>query len=216
VVKRLFRIILILLIAFPLWCTTRIWWAGTHAKAERSDAILVLGAAQFDGRPSALLEARLRRALNVYQQQYSTRIVTVGAGAPGDRTTEAAASKAWLITNGVPKNSITALPQGRDTLQSILAAQSYLHNRGWHSIVIVTDAWHCLRAETMARDHGLTPTCAPATTGPATTSVSGSVRYLIRETGAYLAYVTLGRIGIQLSDRGGSVGLLRGVKHEWL
>jgi uncharacterized SAM-binding protein YcdF (DUF218 family) len=207
VVKRFLGIILIVLIAFPLWCTTRIWWTGTHAKAERSDAILILGAAQFNGRPSSVLEARLRQALDDYQKQYSTRVITVGAGAPGDRTTEAAASKAWLVNSGVPAGSITAIPQGRDTLQSILAAQGFLHKRGWHTILIVTDAWHCLRAETMARDHGLKPSCAPANTGPATTSATGSVRYLIRETGAYLAYVSLGRIGIHLSDRGSSVGL---------
>lgn len=205
VVKRLLGILVILLIAFPLWCTTRIWWTGTHAKVERSDAILVLGAAQFNGRPSAVLEARLRQALSVYQKHYSTRIVTVGAGAPGDRTTEAAAGRTWLIKAGVPANAITAVEQGRDTLESVIAAQRYFQKSGWKTVVIVTDAWHCLRSETMARDHGLKPTCSPATTGPATSTSSGSVRYLVRETGAYLAYVTLGRLGIHLTDRGSSV-----------
>jgi uncharacterized SAM-binding protein YcdF (DUF218 family) len=205
VVKRLLGILVILLIAFPLWCTTRIWWTGTHARADRSDAILVLGAAQLNGRPSAVLEARLRQALSAYQNHYSTRIVTVGAGAPGDRTTEAAAGKTWLINRGVPADAITSIEQGHDTLQSIIAAQQYFQKSGLKTVVIVTDAWHCLRAETMARDHGLKPTCAPATTGPATSTSSGSVRYLVRETGAYLAYVTLGRLGIHLSDRGSSV-----------
>jgi uncharacterized SAM-binding protein YcdF (DUF218 family) len=207
VVKRLIGLLLIVLIAFPLWCTTRIWWTGTHPKPVQSDAILVLGAAQFDGRPSAVLDARLRMALSIYHEKLATRIVTVGAGAAGDRTTEAATSKAWLVSNGVPDASVTALPQGRDTLQSILAAQKFLQRSGLKRIIIVTDAWHCLRAETMARDHGFTTTCAPATTGPARPSAAGSVRYLIRETGAYLAYVTLGRIGIHVSDRGSSVGL---------
>ena len=206
-VRRLIGFVLIFFIAFPLWCTTRIWWTGTHAKAERSDAIVVLGAAQFDGRPSAVLEARLQRAISVYEAHDSTRIITVGAGAPGDRTTEAAASKSWLVSAGVPNGSITALAQGRDTLQSILAVQRYLQKNQLRTILIVTDPYHCLRAETMARDHGLTPSCAPVTRGPAKSSASGSVRYLIRETGAYLAYVTLGRIGIQISDRGSNVGL---------
>ncbi|HUW78741.1 MAG TPA: YdcF family protein [Candidatus Nanopelagicaceae bacterium] len=197
---------IILFIAFPLWCTARIWWTGTHTVPGRGDAILIMGAAQYDGRPSAVLEARLQIALDIYQQGDAPRIVTVGGGAPGDRTTEAAASKTWLMNRGIPSKLIAALPQGRDTLQSILAAESYLHKHAWKSVVIVTDAWHCLRVETMARDHGLAPTCAPVATGPAATNASHSVRYLIRETGAYLAYVTFGRIGIHLSDRGSSVG----------
>ena len=207
VVRRLIGFLLIFVIAFPLWCTTRIWWTGTHAKAERSDAIVVMGAAQFNGRPSPVLEARLRRAISVYEAHYSTRIITVGAGAPGDRTTEAEASKLWLIDAGVPDDAVTALARGRDTLQSIVAVERYLQTNHLRTILIVTDDWHCLRAETMARDHGLIPSCAPVTSGPTKSFDGGSVRYLIRETGAYLAYVTLGRIGIQLSDRGSSVGL---------
>jgi len=203
VVRRIFRIFLILLIVFPLWCTTRIWWTGTHARAEQSDAIVVLGAAQFDGRPSAVLEARLQQALKVYQAHYSARIITVGAGAPGDHTTEADSSKRWLKSAGIPAGSIAALPQGRDTLQSIQAIQRYSEENRVRSVLIVTDPWHCLRAETMARDHGLKASCAPTKIG----STNGSIRYLIRETGAYLTYVTLGRVGIHLSDRGSSVAL---------
>ena len=206
-VRRLIGFLLIFVIAFPLWCTTRIWWTGTHAQAVRSDAIVVMGAAQFNGRPSAVLEARLRKAISVYEEHYSTRIITVGAGAPGDRTTEAEASKLWLIAAGVPSDAVTALAHGRDTLQSIVAVQRYLQTNHLRTILIVTDAWHCLRAETMARDHALRPACAPVNSGPTKILDLGRARYLIRETGAYLAYVTVGRIGIQLSDRGSSVGL---------
>jgi uncharacterized SAM-binding protein YcdF (DUF218 family) len=207
VVRRLIGFLLIFVIAFPLWCTTRIWWTGTHAKAERGDAIVVMGAAQFNGRPSPVLEARLRKAISVYEAHYSTRIITVGAGAPGDHTTEAAVSKHWLVNAGVPDDAVTALAQGRDTLQSIVAVQRYLQTNHLRNILIVTDALHCLRAETMARDQALIPSCAPVTSGPTKILDGSSARYLIRETGAYLAYVTLGRMGIQLSDRGSSVAL---------
>ena len=206
-VRRLIGFLLIFVIAFPLWCTARIWWTGTHAQAIRSDAIVVMGAAQFNGRPSAVLEARLRKAISVYEAHYSTRIITVGAGAPGDLTTEAEASKLWLIGAGIPSEAVTALAHGRDTLQSIVAVQHYLRTNHLRTILIVTDAWHCLRAETMARDRALIPSCAPVTSGPTKFLDVGNARYLIRETGAYLAYVTFGRIGIQLSDRGSSVGL---------
>lgn len=206
-VKRLFGMVLIVFVAFPLWCTTRIWWTGTHARAERSDAIVVLGAAQFNGRPSDVLEARLVQAKKVYGEHYAPRIISVGGGAPGDLTTEADSSRRWLASAGIPSSGLIALPTGRDTLQSIIAVQRYMNRNSLHSILLVTDAWHCLRAETMARDHGLRASCAPETAGPATPSATGSVRYLIRETEAYLAYVTLGRIGIHVSDRGSSVAL---------
>jgi len=203
--RRLLALALILFVAFPLWSTIRIWWNGTHARPEYSDAIVVLGAAQFDGRPSAVLEARLQRAIKVYGAHLATHIVTVGAGAPGDRTTEAEASKRWLIANGIPAEAIFAVPRGRDTWKSLEAAQQVLRAHAWSRVVIVTDSWHCLRAETMARDQGMKPSCAPATRGPARASAPGAIRYLIRETGAYLAYVTLGRFGIHLTDRGSSV-----------
>ncbi len=203
--RKLLSLLLILLVAFPLWCTTRIWWTGTHAEPVRSDVIVVLGAAQFDGRPSAVLQARLERVVRVYEAHLAARIITVGAGAPGDRTTEAEASKRWLIANGIPAEAVFAVPSGRDTLTSLKAVQQVLRVHAWSRVVLVTDSWHCLRAETMARDQGMKPSCAPATRGPARASAPGAIHYLIRETGAYLAYVTLGRFGIHLTDRGSSV-----------
>jgi uncharacterized SAM-binding protein YcdF (DUF218 family) len=123
----------------------------------------------------------------------------VGSGAPGDRTTEADAGRKWLINNGVPKSAVIALPEGRDTLTQTKTYVKEMGERKLTSVVIATDPYHCQRAMTMARDLDADPSCAPVPDGP--NSLAGSTsRYLIREAGAYLSYITLGRRGIHLSD----------------
>ena len=93
-----------------------------------------------------------------------------------------------------------SLPIGRDTLSQTEEYAKNLKSRNLKSVIVVTDEFHCLRAMTMAKDQGLVTSCAPAKTGPASTVNSG-FKYLLRETGAYLAYVTVGRHGIHLSDQ---------------
>jgi vancomycin permeability regulator SanA len=158
-----------------------------------------MGAAQFDGRPSEVLLARLDQAKNIFKSGLAPRIYTVGGGAPGDRTTEAAASRTWLINNGISKKNILAIAKGRDTLSSTKAYVEQMRKAKFSSVVIVTDPYHCYRAVKMAKDHGLKATCSAVDSGPAANS---GIKYLARETGAYLAYVTVGRLGIKLSDRG--------------
>jgi len=146
-----------------------------------------MGAAQFDGRPSDILLARVKHANAIYKSNLAPKIYTVGSGAPGDRTTEAAASKNWLIKNGVKRGDVLAIAQGRDTLDSTKAYADKMKKSKLSSVIIVTDPYHCFRAVKMAKDKDLIARCSPV--------------YLTRETGAYLAYITVGRLGIKLSDR---------------
>jgi vancomycin permeability regulator SanA len=162
--------------------------------------IAVMGAAQFDGRPSELLLARLQSAKKIYQDGMASIIYTVGAGAAGDRSTEAAAGYNWLIQNGVPKKYIQAIPKGRDTLESTKAYVAQMKKAKFNSVLIVTDSYHCLRAMTMAKDLAVTASCASSESGPGALA-NAKFRYLFRESAAYLAYITVGRHGISLSDR---------------
>jgi uncharacterized SAM-binding protein YcdF (DUF218 family) len=130
---------------------------------------------------------------------FAPRIVTVGAGAPGDRTTEAASGKNWLRTHGIPAKNITAIEEGRDTLVSTKAYVKFMKKKYVSDVIIVTDPFHCKRAITMANDQGVVSTCSPVQSGPNTISGS-SYKYLLREAGAYLVYITAGRRGIQVSD----------------
>jgi len=93
-----------------------------------------------------------------------------------------------------------ALPVGKDTLTSTLAYVSYMKLRGLKRVIISTDPYHCYRAMAEARDLGVSATCAEAQSGPGSLKSTG-VRYIFRETAAYLAYETVGRFGIHLSDQ---------------
>ncbi|CAB4743637.1 unannotated protein [freshwater metagenome] len=132
----------------------------------------------------------------------------MGAGAPGDRTTEAAAGKFWLSRHGVPKAKIISLPVGRDTFTQTKAYIAEMKKRNVYNVIIATDAYHCGRSMRMANDLGAIATCSPAKTGPNTLEKSRT-RYFIRESGAYLAYITLGRRGIHISDHLTNGGLVR-------
>jgi len=198
-IRRVISFILLLIIVIPLYVAGSIWYTANNTTAEKSDVILVMGAAQFDGRPSEVLLARLNHTKSIFKAGLAPRIYTVGGGAPGDRTTEAAASKAWLIDNGINKTNILAIAKGRDTLSSTKAYVEQMRKAKSSSVVIVTDPYHCYRAIKMANDRGVKATCSAVESGPAANS---GIKYLARETGAYLAYVTVGRLGIKLSDRG--------------
>jgi len=199
-IRRVISFILLLIIVIPLYIAGSIWYAARNSEPIKSEVILVMGAAQFDGRPSEVLQARLDESLKIYKAGLAPKIYTVGSGAPGDRTTEAAASKNWLIKNGVKRVNILSITKGRDTLESTQAYAQVMKKATFISVVIVTDPYHCFRSVKMANDQGLSSSCAPVKTGPAAVANSG-YKYLARETGAYLAYITVGRLGIKLSDR---------------
>ena len=198
--RRLISFILLLGIVIPGYFAYSIWDAGHTASPVKSDAIVILGAAQYNGVPTDVLQARIDRAAQIYRQGFARRIITVGGNAKGDNFTEASTSKRSLVQAGIPRRAISAIPEGRDTLSSTVAYVTYLRTHSLRSIVIVTDPYHCYRAESEAKDLGIATSCAPATTGPASLSKSGW-RYIVRETGAYLAYKTVGQFGIHLTDQ---------------
>jgi uncharacterized SAM-binding protein YcdF (DUF218 family) len=166
----------------------RIWWVARHDDRPTSDAIVVLGASQFNGRPSSVLEARLDHALDLYKARVAPVIVTVGGSRPGDRFTEGTAGRRWLIDHGVGAGDAVAVGTGADTLGSLRAVADLSAARGWHSVVLVTDPWHSLRARTMARDLGLEAATSPTRQGPAVRTRATEVRYISRETLGYLYY----------------------------
>lgn len=201
--KFIFRAIALLIaviVAIPAYALFVTWDSANNPSLRTTaDVIVIPGAAQLDGTPGPVLQARLEQAVRLFRAGVASRVITVGAGAPGDRTTEADSGRKWLINNGVPRSAVIALPEGRDTLSQTKAYVKEMSDRKLTSVVIATDPFHCQRAMTMARDLDADPFCAPVPDGP--NSLSGSTnRYLIREAGAYLAYITLGRRGIHLSD----------------
>ena len=197
--RRALSVLLVLALIVPAFGLAQVWRAANNPIVREADVIVVLGAAQLNGKPGEALEARLVEAKRIYELGYAPLIITVGAGAPGDRTTEAASGKYWLRMNGVPAKDIIAIEEGRDTLVSTKAFASIMKKRYVSDVIIVTDPYHCKRAMSMADDQGVVSTCSPVQTGPNTLAKSG-YKYLLREASAYLAYITVGKRGIQISD----------------
>jgi len=198
-IRRIITIVVVLALIAPAYGVSQVWRAAKNPVVRQADVIVVLGTAQLNGKPGDALEARLIEAKRIYDLGYASSIITVGAGAPGDRTTEAASGKYWLRMNGIPSRKITAIEEGRDTLVSTKAYAAVMKKRYVSDVIIVTDPYHCKRAMAMANDQGVISTCSPVQTGPNTITNSGS-RYLLREAGAYLVYITVGKRGLQISD----------------
>jgi uncharacterized SAM-binding protein YcdF (DUF218 family) len=169
-----------------------IWWTARQDSRPSADAIVVLGSAQYNGRPSSIFEARLEHALSLYEEGVAPVIMTVGGKADGDQFAEAEAGHAYLADAGVPAESLLAVPEGSDTLQSIRAASTAFTDRGWGHAVLVTDPWHAMRAERMAEDAGIEADSSPTRQGPAVQTRTTQFRYILRETAAYLLYRATG------------------------
>jgi len=199
IIRRVIAAVVLVIIAVPLYALGITWQAAHNPVIRNGDVIVVLGAAQLNGRPGEVLLARLTEAKRIYDLGLAPQIITVGAGAPGDRTTEAASGKYWLTNNGIKSRNVTALEVGRDTWVSTENYVKFMKLKKFKDVIIVTDPYHCRRSMTMANDLGVTSTCSPVASGPNSLDNSGR-RYLIRETGAYLAYISLGRRGIHISD----------------
>ena len=198
-IRRTIIIVVVLALIAPAYGVSQVWRAAKNPVVRQADVIVVIGTAQLNGKPGDALEARLIEAKRIYDLGYASSIITVGAGAPGDRTTEAASGKYWLSMNGIPSRKITAIEEGRDTLVSTKAYTAVMKKRYVSDVIIVTDPYHCKRAMAMANDQGVISTCSPVQSGPNTIANSG-YRYLLREAGAYLVYITVGKRGLQISD----------------
>lgn len=166
----------------------RVWQVARVTDTTPADAIVVLGAAQYDGTPSSVFEARLDQAHKLYEQGVAATIVTVGGKQEGDEYTEAASGRNYLMDQGVPGGAIVAVEEGSDTLLSVEAVSREMGARGMHSAVLVSDPWHSLRTRTMARDAGLDAWTAPTRQGPAVMTRESQLHGIVRETGALLWY----------------------------
>ncbi len=205
-IRRIFTLIMTVIIAVPGYAIFVTYNAARHPTISNADVIVVPGAAQLDGRPGEVLLARLQEAKRLHLKGRAPLIITVGSGAPGDRTTEAAAGAYWLRTHGVKRSAVIALPTGRDTRSQTIAYVAEMKKRNLTQVIIATDPYHCNRTIAMASDLDAVATCSPVAEGPNSLANSG-LRYLVREAGAYLAYITLGKRGITISDHLPSTGL---------
>ncbi len=174
------------------YATYRIWAQGQRDEERPAGAIVVMGAAQYDGRPSPVFAARLDHAVALYFAGVAPRLVMTGGRAEGDRTTEAAAGRAFAIALGVPADDILVEDRSRTTLESVRAVAALLEASAAESAVFVSDRPHMLRILRMAADEGIAAFGSPTRTSPIEGDLAGQVDATLHELGALAFYFITG------------------------
>lgn len=186
--RRIFLLVAFLIPLSILLVGGAVYWEARNGAAAPSDAIVVLGAAQYNGRPSEVFRARLDHALMLYRDGYAPLIVLTGGRQPGDAYTEAETGEQYLLDRGVPASALRWENEGRDTWQSMEGVAAVLEGSNVESLLIVTDGFHLLRAELMARELGFTASGSASTGSPIEPWSGAELSYVIRETGGIIAF----------------------------
>jgi uncharacterized SAM-binding protein YcdF (DUF218 family) len=170
----------------------RIWEQGGRDEARPAEAIVVLGAAQYNGTPSPLFQARLAHAVKLYRDGIAPVFIVTGGKLPNDRTTEAAAARAYALAHDVPAAAILVEDRSRTTLEQLRTVAEMLRERGLRSAVLVSDRTHMLRSLRIARDQGIDAYGSPTTTSPVEKDLIDQIRATGHEVGALGLYFLAG------------------------
>ena len=156
------------LVGYYVVTVIQVWRAARSDGARPSDAIVVLGAAQYDGTPSPAFAARLDHAVDLYEQGIAPLVVVTGGKQAGDRFTEAAVGADYLVARGVPDDAILRETTSRNSWESLQAAARFLFPRDVRRVVLVSDPFHSLRIRLTADEIGFDATTSPTETSPIT------------------------------------------------
>ena len=170
--------------AFMLWLVSLaavLYWEHRD-QPEPAGAIVVLGAAQYVGRPSPVLRARLDHAIALWRRQLAPSLIVTGGRGTGDTTTEAAVSQRYAEQHGVPGSAILLESTGRTTNQSMAGVAELMRARNRNDVLLVSDAFHMLRLVIIARRYGLDPHTSPTPTSPITASPVERWKYTLGES----------------------------------
>jgi uncharacterized SAM-binding protein YcdF (DUF218 family) len=170
--------------AFALWiisATAVLVWASRD-EARPAQAIVVLGAAQYAGKPSPVLRARLDHALELWNRHLASLLILTGGTGSGDTTSEAAVGRTYARKHGVPDSAILVESEGRTTSESMRAVAGMLEVRGLQSALLVSDPFHMLRLRILARRFGFTPYTSPTQTSPISPNREERWKYIFSES----------------------------------
>ncbi len=198
------------LVAYLAVTAVQVWMTSRRSDARQAQAVVVMGAAQYNGVPSPDLEARLEDAAALWRRGLAPLVVVTGYKEPGDHYTEAQASAAWLLARGVPAYDVVEVG-GTDSWQELSDGARTLRRRGLDNILLVTDGFHEARSLAIATDVGLVASPVPATTSP----IQGwsKLPYFVKET----VGVALGRVigYAPLHELGARVPVGNGARVSW-
>jgi uncharacterized SAM-binding protein YcdF (DUF218 family) len=181
-VRRILTIVVVTI--FALWVISAaavlIW--SSRDEARPAQAIVVLGAAQYAGKPSPVLRARLDHALDLWNRHLATLLILTGGTGAGDTTSEAAVGRTYAKKRGVPDSAILVENEGRTTSESMRAVAGMLEVRGLQSALLVSDPFHMLRLRILARRFGFTPYTSPTQTSPISPNREQRWKYIFSES----------------------------------
>ena len=155
---------------------------GGRDEARRSDVVVVLGAAQYVGRPSPVLRARLDHAIALWRRQVAPRIMLTGGTGVGDTTSEAAVGRSYAMRAGVPDSAILLETRGRTTSESMHAVAAVMRAHGLRTAVFVSDPFHMLRLRILARRAGIVAYTSPTATSPISANREKAWTYMVTES----------------------------------
>ena len=148
---RLLLLALLWLAAVAAW----IVWVGQRDQAAAADAIIVLGAAAYDARPSPVFEERIRHGLDLYQRGYAPVLIFTGGYGNGARFAESQVARRYALKHGVPESAILIESSSRTTRQNLEQARKLMQQRGLHRVIVVSDPLHMSRALRLSHDLGI-------------------------------------------------------------
>ncbi|HET7462722.1 MAG TPA: YdcF family protein [Longimicrobium sp.] len=188
--RGLVRLVLLLVACWAL-VLAAIAFYGRRDEARRADAIVVLGAAQYNGHPSPVLEARLDHAIDLYRRGLARTLIMTGGQAPGDTVSEAVVGRRYAVRAGVPRGAILVETTGMTTRESMAAVGRLMHDRHLTTAVLVSDPFHMLRLKLLARQVDIRGYTSPTHTSPISRNPSQERKFLLRES-IGLPFVLLG------------------------
>lgn len=184
----------VLLLAYPGWIALQVWQQSRHENVARADAIVVLGAAQYNGRPSPVFKARLDQAAFLYHEDLGDKVIVTGGKQTGDRYTESETGQSYLREQDVPEDRIVQEDSGRTTLESLREVHRLAAGEGVDSILVVSDPLHLERIKRIAHDLGFEHVYTSFSSYVRLErSRETKLRELIREIGSILVYEFLDR-----------------------
>jgi uncharacterized SAM-binding protein YcdF (DUF218 family) len=145
----------LLFLGYLFYVAREIALQSTRDESRRADVIVVLGAAEYRGRPSPVLESRLRHGLKLYSKGLARYLLTTGGSGGDARYTEGEVGRSYLIQKGVPSEAILVEPEGATTAQSLDAAAEMMHSMNLHSCIVVSDGYHIYRVKRLLQAQGI-------------------------------------------------------------
>lgn len=179
--RRLARPVLFVLAVIYIASFIAVFRASRQDQRRPADAIVVLGAAQYNGKPSPVLRARLDHALILYQEHLAPVIVVTGGIGEGDRVSEASVGQQYLVAHGVAETDVVVRPEGRSTEASMASVAGWLRERSLSDALLVSDPFHSLRLRLESRRVDVAAFTSPTTTSPISQRSTSELPYLMAE-----------------------------------